>query len=129
MLVEWIVERRHAFTEIESLKLRAILEYLDPMSTKAFHTANTLWADCLRYLQSAKSTVIKTLALAQSRIHLSFDLWTSPNYKAMLAITAHWTDTNYKAQAVLLAIREIKGEHTGDNISSTVYMIAQEFDF
>lgn len=129
MLVEWIVERRHAFTEIESPKLRAILEYLDPISIKAFHTANILRADCLHYLQSAKSTVIKTLSLAQSRIHLSFDLWTSPNYKAMLAVTAHWTDMNYKAQAVLLAIREIKGSHTGDNISATVHKIAQEFDF
>ena len=128
LLVEWVVERRHAFSEIESPGLRAILEYLDPRSAKAFHTSNTLRADCLRYLQTAKSEVIHTLSLAKSRIHLSFDLWTSPNYKAMIAVTGHWTDQNYKAQSVVLAIREVKGEHSGENISETVYKVAQEFD-
>jgi len=42
LIVEWIVERRHAFTEVESPKLREIFEYLDPRSTKALHTGNTI---------------------------------------------------------------------------------------
>jgi hypothetical protein len=128
LLIEWVVERRHAFSEIESPGLRVILEYLDPRSAKAFHTSNTLRADCLRYLQTAKSEVIHTLSLPKSRIHLSFDLWTSPNYKAMTAVTAHWTDQNYKAQSLVLVIREVKGEHSGENISETVYKVALEFD-
>jgi len=47
----------------------------------------------------------------------------------MLAVTAHWTDENYNARSILLAIREIKGEHTGENISVAVYAVVKEFDF
>ena len=35
MLVEWVVECRHAFIEIESLKLRAILKYMDPWQSSS----------------------------------------------------------------------------------------------
>jgi hypothetical protein len=46
----------------------------------------------------------------------------------MIAITAHWTSSNYTIQTTLLAIREVPGEHTGENISKTVYTIAKEYD-
>lgn len=104
LLVEWIIERRHAFREVESPGLRRIFQYLDPRSTKALTTRNTVRDDCMRYFNVAKSSVIQALSRAQSRIHLEFDLWTSPNYKAMIAITAHWTDDEYKVQSTLIAI-------------------------
>jgi hypothetical protein len=104
LLVEWIVERRHAFREVESPGLRKIFQYLDPRSIKALTTRNTVRADCMRYFNIAKASVIRELSRAKSRIHLEFDLWTSPNYKAMIAITAHWTDDEYKVQSTLIAI-------------------------
>jgi hypothetical protein len=129
LLVEWVVERRHSFNEIESPALRRIFEYLNPRSTKAFISANTMRADIIRYLEKSKTTIIEILHVAKSRIHLSFDLWTSPNYKAMLAITGHWTDANFEAKSALLAIREVLGVHSGVNIANVVYEVAQEFLF
>jgi len=38
----------------------------------------------------------------------------------------HRTDNSYKTQAILVAIREIKGEHT---VEISRHLIAQEIDF
>ena len=83
----------------------------------------------MRYFNIAKASVIRELLRAKSRIHLEFNLWTSPNYKAMIAITAHWTDDEFKVQSALIAIRELNGDHDGENISEIVHMVAKEFEF
>ena len=83
----------------------------------------------MRYFNIAKASVIRELSRAKSRIHLEFDLWTSPNYKAMIAITAHWTDDEHKVQSTLIAIRELNGDHDGENISEVVHAVAKEFEF
>ena len=59
---------------------------------------------------------------------MSFDLSTSPNYKALLAITGHWTSSNYKVNATLLAIKELEEAHTGANISEWIFIVAKEYD-
>jgi hypothetical protein len=51
-----------------------LLEYLDPRSVKALTTANTLWADCIRYFEITKNTIINILSCIMSRIHLTWDL-------------------------------------------------------
>src|SRR5437762_13006323 len=71
LLIEYHVEHRLAFLGIESPALKKLLEYLDPRSVKALTTANTLHADCLRYFEIAKNTIIDVLSSALSRIHLT----------------------------------------------------------
>src|SRR5579859_4422054 len=128
LLVEYHVEHRLPFLAIDSPALQRLLEYLDPRSVKALTTANTLRADCIRYFEIAKNTIINILSSAMSRIHLTWDLWTSPNFKAMIAITTHWTDKNWKVQSTLIAIREIEGDHDGENISQIIHAVIKEFE-
>lgn len=45
---------------------------------------------------------------------LSFDLWTSPNYLAVLGVVAHFIDNSRSA---VIALREVEGEHSGENIA------------
>jgi hypothetical protein len=71
---------------------------------KALVTEKTLCANCMGYFKTTKNTVKEILSRAMSRIHLTWDLWTSPNFKAMIAIIGHWTDQNWKVQSMLLAI-------------------------
>ena len=52
---------------------------------------------------------------------------TSPNCKALLAITAHWTSSTYKALVTLLAIRELNEDHTGENMAEIIYQVAKEY--
>lgn len=123
--VEWIVRRRHSFNETEDKALRKIFEFIDPRSTKALVSDKTF--DIQQYFERAKTSIIDNLSVAKSRIHISYDLWTSPNHKAMISIVAHWTNEQYKAQTALLAIREIHGEHTAVNISDVVYFVLKEY--
>jgi len=127
LLVEYHIECRAPFLAIESPALRQLLEYLDPRSVKAITTANTIQADCIQYFETARNTIISILSSAMSRIHLTWDLWTSPNFKAMIAITAHWTDQNWKIKSTLMAIQEIEGDHDGENISEVVHGVLKEF--
>ena len=91
------------------------------------YSANTIRNDCLKYFAEAKLIITELLTTARSNIHLSFDLSTSPNYKTLLAITAHWTFSTYKVRVTLLAIRELDEAHTGENISEVVYDVAKEY--
>jgi len=129
LIVEWIVERRHSFNETESEALHKIFEYLDPRSTNALMSKKTTRSDINKYFEAAKATIKERLSLARSRIHISYDLWTSPNYKAMIAIVAHWTAEDYNVKSALLAIREVHGEHSGENIADVVYPVMKEYDF
>ena len=47
----------------------------------------------------------------------------------MIIITAHWTNDEYKVQSTLIAIRELNGDHDGENISEIVHLVAKEFEF
>lgn len=128
LIVEWIVERRHAFNETQSPALHKIFEYLNPKSADSLKTRNTVKADTDKYFAVAKATIKERLSQARSRIHISYDLWSSPNHKAMIAIVAHWTAEDYKVKAALLAIKEVHGGHTGRNIASVVFPLLKEYD-
>lgn len=44
----------------------------------------------------------------------------------MIAKTANWSVSDYTIKTMLLATREIKGEHMGYNISLPVYRLARD---
>ena len=60
-------------------------------------------------------------------IHLSFDLWTSPNYYAIIAIVAHYIDKNGLRQTKLLAMRRLEGEYGGANQAQIVLDVIGEY--
>ncbi len=67
------------------------------------------------------------LRKSRGKIHLSFDIWTSPNGYALAGIVSHFVDDGYQARAILLSIREINGEHSGENVGQTVVDLIREF--
>jgi hypothetical protein len=54
-------------------------------------------------------------------------LWTSPNAKAILAITAHWIDDYFDLKKILLDVVEVNGAHSGLNIASYLLKSLEEF--
>jgi hypothetical protein len=128
LIVEWIVDRRHAFNEVEAESFRQIIGYLDATAiSKLPKKGDTIRAETTKYFEEAKLIIAETLGTSKSMIHLSLDIWTSSNYKHMIAITAHWTSLEYTIQTSLLAIREVQGKHTGENISESVFDVAKEY--
>ena len=59
---------------------------------------------------------MKALHTARSRIHLSFDLWTSRNYHNFYAVIAHFVTQKYSVKTALIGFREVIGVHSGENM-------------
>jgi hypothetical protein len=128
LLVEWMIDRRHSFNKVESEFFQRIIRYInEAIISKLPKSDKTVRADCMKYFQQVKLSITELLSIARSNIHLSFDLSTSSNCKALLAITGHWTSHNYQLVSTLLAIRELEEKHTGQNISAIIYEVAKKF--
>lgn len=75
-----------------------------------------------------KHAVKKALTFSQSRIHYTFDLWTSGNHRAYIAIVAHWLDEEGRARQCVIAFRELVDDHSGSNLSLVVWTVLEEYD-
>ena len=74
-----------------------------------------------------KSAVGQELSHALTKIHLGFDLWTSPNRYAIMAVTAHFLDRQGSHQTRLLALRRQLGCHSGENLACTLLEVVREW--
>ncbi|KAJ3455461.1 hypothetical protein MRS44_016943 [Fusarium solani] len=78
--------------------------------------------------KSKKDKVKQELLDALTKIHLGFDLRTSPNRHAIMAVTAHFLDHQAKHQSRLLALRRQLGCHSGGNLAVTLSRVIREFE-
>ena len=62
-------------------------------------------------------------------ISLTSDLWSDPNLRSFMAVTAHWMakgKTNQlELRSALIAFREVVGSHSGENLSHVLFDIIQ----
>ena len=65
---------------------------------------------------------------AQSLIHVSFDLWTSPNSLAFMAVVIHYVDNNYKVRTRLIALRRLHEDHNGKNQARLLVEIFKKYE-
>ena len=65
---------------------------------------------------------------AIGQIHISFDLWTSLNGLALMAVVAHFTDKDYRVQTRLLALRRLYGEHSGENQAELLADVLKDYE-
>ncbi|KJZ68043.1 hypothetical protein HIM_12565 [Hirsutella minnesotensis 3608] len=88
-------------------------------------------SDMTRELQGifeSKVDVVRAeLGTALTKIHVSFDLWTSPNRLSIMAVFAHFIDKVGCQQSRLLALRRQFGTHSGENLAHTLFSIIQQW--
>ena len=80
-------------------------------------------------LDTRKLELTALLGNAQSKISISVDVWTSSNYISFLGVVAHFADASYKQRDVLIAFRDLHGDHTGDRQAGVILNVMREFDF
>jgi hypothetical protein len=73
-----------------------------------------------------KEAIRQQLQDSQSCIHLSLDSWTSGNHLSILGVIGH-TVVGGQLQEYVLALREIQGRHTGENLAPIVLAILQDY--
>jgi hAT family C-terminal dimerisation region len=119
-----------AFSIVEHPAFQTFVRACNPIVADLIPTAgNTMRCWILTRFQKRKTQLKEELCKSMSGlIHFSFDLWTSPNYRSLLGIVAHYIDSNGRNRSTLLAIRELRGVHSGENQAEIVMEIIMEYN-
>jgi hypothetical protein len=130
-LTRWIVNRHIPFIAVEDEDFRAMLKSLNgSVNDYLVKTGNSIrsWIED-DFLEAKRLIREEVLARAISKIHISCDLWTSPNGYAICGIAAHFIGHQGHVQTVLLALRRMTGAHSGDQIAEIIISVVREYDF
>jgi hypothetical protein len=113
---------------VESLEFRDFVYYLNKDADTflpAGHSTIQEWI--LRQRDSQKNHQKQRLHNARSIIHLCVDVGQSLSNKPLLVITAHYVAKDKQLEKILLAVKEIKGKHTGENMSKIVMEVIDDW--
>lgn len=118
LLLEFICTGRLPLSCVESEQFQALIRELNPsIYDYMWKSGNTVKAMLLAEFDRGKEILKLAFKDALSKVHISFDLWTSPNKLAMLGVVAHY-----------LALRKLLGNHSGENQGKILLEVAEEFD-
>jgi hypothetical protein len=118
-----------ALTCVESEAFRDWVLYICPALDKYLViSGDTIRRWIMKEFVRQRSEIKKELATARTRIHVSFDLWTSPNSKGLIGVIFHYLDKNLKACSLLVGMKRLKGAHTGENIAEVVIPILKAME-
>jgi hypothetical protein len=127
-LVTLIAVRNLSFRVVEWPEFHAVFKIANPMMDSYFISAHsTVPKKIEKQWYTQKDIVRKKLQSAISSIHLSLDIWTSPNYHLLLGICAHFVGQNQeKLSKALLALRTVEN-HSGEQQFSTLLPVLQDY--
>jgi len=91
-------------------------------------SSNIVKAWIFRCFKTQKLLLKELLRKSLSQIHFTLDLWSSPNHLALLGVIAHFTPSAGTLTQALLALQEMEGAHTGENICHTFMGIVEDYD-
>jgi len=127
LLIRWLVYCHIAYYQIENAFFLELMQHAHKGLAKLIPSRTTIRGWVINEFRKQKRQLRNDLREARSNIHLSFDLWTSPNYYAIIAIVAHYIDKNGTRQTKLLAMRRLEGEHSGANQAQIVLDVIGEY--
>lgn len=106
----------------------SLLHYLNPEIDAWLPSShNTIQEWTIRTYKHHKQVIQDSLQSALSKIHLTVDLWTSPNTLAVIGVVSHYISDSGQLEHAVLALREIDGEHSGENQSTCIMEVVQEY--
>jgi len=108
------------FNIIERDKFRDLMLYSSPYlrhDNTLLRSGRLILEGLVASFLACQLILISMLQTCNTTVHLSFDLWTSPNKYAFLGIVCHFIDYQWKARIVLLGLRLLYGSHAGVNIA------------
>jgi len=128
LLIRWIVCCHIAFFQFENAYFRQLLYFLYPGLEKLLPKASkTIRNWVIKRFEQRKEDLRKELHNAVSAISISFDLWTSPNSYAVLGVFAHFINKDGRRRHVVLGLRELVGEHSGENMAAVLLELFKNY--
>ncbi|EED18402.1 conserved hypothetical protein [Talaromyces stipitatus ATCC 10500] len=123
-LVSLIVARNLPFNVVEWPEFHVFCRLLNPEADNFITTAHSEIAKKIEQsYESQKDTIRKILQSAESSIHLSLDIWTSPNKLLFLGICAHFVGRDQgKLSKALIGLRTV-ANHSGVEQFATLLLL------
>ena len=127
LLIQWIVHDNVSFRQVDGPAFREFVTYLSPRAGEALPCDVSVKLWIMEGYRLHKEAVKRELSTATSKIHVSFDLWTSGNLLSLNGIVAHFLNKDFKPRAILLATPEQTGSHAGVDIAEEVIKVIKDF--
>ena len=128
LLLKWIVTMHISFSMVENSNFRALLGACSSLVLSAIPLdGDTIRAWIMEDFITTREKVSKELLASKSLIHISFDLWTSPNQLAMIGVIGHWMNPYGNIRTTLLGLRRLRGPHSGENMAQQVISVLNDF--
>jgi len=129
LAIGFIINSNQPFDIFNDPYLEAILLQANPALHATIAWGRTTQRKRLSKVYNTQAQVIRAeLRNAISKIHITYDLWTSPNRHAILATSAHFIDADGRQQQRLLAMRQQNGAHSGVNIALTMINVLEGWE-
>ena len=117
----WIVDADLSFSTPSNKFLQRIFRLHDAeLAQQVPWGKDTIRHNVCDLFTTKRQVIQSEFNSALSRIHLSFDLWTSPNNIAFLGVNAHFINKNFTSQNRLIGLRRQRGVHSGENIAANL---------
>src|SRR5579859_1340301 len=128
-LVEWMLRDRIPFSQVESMSFRKFIASIrhDDVSFIP-RSGDTVRSWILARFNQARDEIKEHFAMAVSNIHISCDMWSSPNNYALLGVGGHFTNPDHRQRTSMIGMPRVSGAHTGVNIASVVADVLQLYN-
>jgi hypothetical protein len=126
-LVSLVVVQNLPFRIVRWPEFYTFCQVLNPESSNYITTAHSQVPKKIKQSWNHyKDIVQRKLQSAISSIHLSLDVWTSPNKLLLLGIVAHFVDYQEKHWKALLALRTI-ANHSGKEQFAILLLVLKDY--
>ena len=130
LYLKWIITQDISFMQVEHHDFRTFLQYISPVANDMLPNSHSTITDRIMKLFFEGQQLIQlVLRRAVSDIHLTCDMWSSPNHKQFLAVLAHFTYERLRKRCILLGLKELQGAHTGENQARIVLRELEFYNF
>lgn len=124
-----------AFNLTASVEWKTLLSIAHPQLAKVPLSRQTMRRRAKEAYDLEKAKVKAMLNASASKIHISFDMWSSPNRYAIFGVVAHFVRSFvvegkvlYRNQAVLLAMRRMKAKHDAEQMSKEIIDVVLDYE-
>lgn len=129
-LVQLIVIHNLPHTAVEWPELQAVLMTVNYMVEDVLPASRACIPGLIDGSYICSKQLLRQRILASiSLIHLSADLWTSPNRMSFVAVVAHFVDEKRILRKALLALPRVIGGHDGARQAVLVNRVIDEYGF
>lgn len=130
-VMQWVVEEHIPLSKLSSPAFRDMMLAAQPSLKRYLPSPSGMRNQVISAYAVERERTKAILRASLSKIHLSFDIWTSPNRYAIIAVIAHFlADEGHgpRNKARPLALRRMRGRHGAEECAAVLHQVITEYE-